>query len=486
MEQKRNKILLTIRRTSFTIYAILAMIMAAATFIENSYGSSFVHKHIYDAWWFIALWIAALCLSITCIHKHFAWIKRLFCKKGKTAAIALLCLLPLCSNAAERKVVEREQADSMRTLQVIYNDRICPLNTPALELTKKLTGKKSFEGLTAEQILLSWSLYPEEWKDVKMIKVKKSATRNALGIKDEYASFADFFDEEGNYRLTPGKYTEIEDRLILLVLLTQGELFTPLPKEYQPLSKARIETEILYNNIPTNIILFSSSFTLAFCLFFLQLKHKDNKAIRVTALSIKILLSLFLATSLGVRWYISEHIPLTNTYETMQIVALTALLYSCFTHKNAMPPLIIAGATLLVTHIASFDPQITVLMPALQSPWLSSHVTTIMISYSLFAMLLFKPNKKMLIWAEVLLATGILLGSIWAKTAWGSYWSWDPKETWALISLIVYMYPLHPATFPWFRSESHQKLYLRLAFLTILMTYFGCNYLLTGMHSYAQ
>lgn len=485
MEQKNN-ILLIIRRASFTIYAALAVIMAVATFIEDSYGTPFVHEHIYGAWWFVALWIAALVTSVPCIHKHFAWMRRLLCKRSKSAVMIAAILIPLCSSAAERRVVEKAQADSMRTLQVIYNDRICPLNTPALELTRKLTGDDTFHGLTAEQVFLSWALYPEEWKDVKMIKVKKSAIRNALGMKGEYASFADFYDSQGNYRLTPGEYPEIEDRLILLVLLTRGELFDPLPQGVQPLSQARVQTEILYNSIPTDTILFSASFTLAFGLFFLQLKKKDNRTIRVSASALKILLSLILAASLGVRWYISEHLPLTNTYETMLIVALTALVYSCFTHKNAVPPLIVAGATLLVTHIASLDPQVTILMPALQSPWLSSHVTTIMISYCLFAMLLFKPNRKMLIWAEILLGVGIILGSIWAKTAWGSYWSWDPKETWALISLIVYMYPLHPATFPWFRSESHQKLYIRLAFLTILMTYFGCNYLLTGMHSYAQ
>ena len=139
-----------------------------------------------------------------------------------------------------------------------------------------------------------------------------------------------------------------------------------------------------------------------------------------------------------------------------------------------------------MTHISSLDPVITPLMPALQSPWLASHVTTIMISYALYAILLFRPDRTLLIWAEILLGTGIALGSIWAKNAWGTYWSWDPKETWALITFIVYMYPLHPDTLPWFRSPSHQRWYLRFAFLTILMTYFGCNYILTGMHSYAN
>lgn len=217
------------------------------------------------------------------------------------------------------------------------------------------------------------------------------------------------------------------------------------------------------------------------------MKKKENvKGIRLSVLSVKCILTLFLLAALGIRWYISDHLPLTSTYETLLIVAFTALCFGCCTKKNDLPALIVAASTLLVAHIGALDPQVTSLIPVLQSPWLSSHVTTIMISYCLFALLLFRPNRTMLIWAELLLATGIILGAIWAKTAWGAYWSWDPKETWALISLIVYMYPLHPATLPWFRSERNQKIYLRLAFLTILMTYFGCNYLLTGMHSYAN
>lgn len=170
----------------------------------------------------------------------------------------------------------------------------------------------------------------------------------------------------------------------------------------------------------------------------------------------------------------------------MQVVALAALAISCFTTKHAMPALLVAGATLLVTHISSLDPQVTPIMPVLQSPWLSSHVTLIMVSYCLYALLLFTPKRSILIWAEVLLGIGIILGGIWAKTAWGAFWQWDPKETWALITLLVYMYPLHSATLPWFRNRKHLALYLRLAFLTVLMTYFGCNYLLTGLHSYAN
>lgn len=475
-----------ILRTSFVLYALLCVIMAAATLIENSYGTEFAHQYIYDAWWFIALWVAALLTSLPSIPKHCKAIGRLLRRKH-SAAIILLLLGASSMKATEVRVVEKAQADSMRTVQVVYNNRICPLNTVARDFTLKLTGSTTFQGLTPEQVLLSWVQYPEDWKDVAMIQVKKAEAKAILGITTPHARFTDFFDEQGNYRLMPNQFPDIEDRLTLVVMLTQGMLFDSLPKYMQPLSPQKVKAELFYNAVPWDTILFASCFTLALLLFFLKMKKKEKREeVRLSVFSIKCLLTLLLLTSLGIRWYISEHLPLSNTYETLLIVALTALAYSCCTGKNDLPALIVAASTLLVAHIGALDPQVTSLIPILQSPWLSSHVTTIMISYCLFALLLFRPNRTMLLWAELLLGTGIILGAIWAKTAWGAYWSWDPKETWALISFIVYMYPLHPNTLPWFRSEQHQKLYLRLAFLTILMTYFGCNYLLTGMHSYAN
>ena len=486
MIMKKLNLIQHIRRTSFALYAILTVIMAIATLLENSYGTEFAHQHIYEAWWFYVLWGMALMTTLPCIPAHIRGVWR-FIRRKRSAAIVVFMLTISTVNASEVRVVEKAQADSMRAVQVRCNNRICPLNTVARDFTLKLTGKTTYQGLTPEQVMLSWAEYPEDWKDVAMIKVKKAEVKEILGITTKDARFSDFFDKQGNYRLTPNQFPDIEDRLILIGMLTKGMLFAHLPQGVQPLSQEKVKAELLYNSVPWDTILFASCFTLAFILFLLRMKKKEErKTIRLSALFVKCFLSLFLLTALIIRWYISDHLPLTSTYETLLIVAFTALCFSCCTKKNDLPALIVAASTLLVAHIGALDPQVTSLMPILQSPWLSSHVTSIMISYCLFALLLFRPNRTMLIWAELLLATGIILGAIWAKTAWGAYWSWDPKETWALISFIVYMYPLHPATLPWFRSEKHQKIYLRLAFLTILMTYFGCNYLLTGMHSYAN
>lgn len=124
------------------------------------------------------------------------------------------------------------------------------------------------------------------------------------------------------------------------------------------------------------------------------------------------------------------------------------------------------------------------LVPVLRSPLLVVHVGVIMASYVLLVVSFVR--RQVLRTAVFLLAAGIFLGAIWANISWGSYWSWDPKETWAIITLIVYSIPLHQQSLPWFRSTGHYRIYSALCLLCLLMTYFGVNYLLGGMHSYSN
>lgn len=123
------------------------------------------------------------------------------------------------------------------------------------------------------------------------------------------------------------------------------------------------------------------------------------------------------------------------------------------------------------------------LVPVLRSPYLFVHVGTIMLSYILLVVSIVR--REVLRPAVFLLATGIFLGAVWANVSWGAYWSWDPKESWALVTLLIYSLPLHQESLPWFRSIRNYRVYSLLALLSLLMTYFGVNYLLGGMHSYA-
>ena len=167
---------------------------------------------------------------------------------------------------------------------------------------------------------------------------------------------------------------------------------------------------------------------------------------------------------------------------------------------------LIAAFCLLVAMLSGSNAQLTTLMPVLQSPLLSVHVMTVMCAYALFALqcllsihtlILIRKNKKdeveratalsklLLYPAVFLLAIGIFIGAIWANISWGNYWSWDPKETWALITFMVYGVAFHDQSISWLKKPTAFHLYIALSFLTILMTYFGVNYFLGGMHSYA-
>ena len=167
---------------------------------------------------------------------------------------------------------------------------------------------------------------------------------------------------------------------------------------------------------------------------------------------------------------------------------------------------LLASFAMLVAMIGSGSPRITPLMPVLQSPLLSVHVMVIMFSYALFALMMligvqglvmhwkgdavreesFAALSHTLLYPAVFLLTvGIFVGAVWANVSWGCYWSWDPKEVWALITMFVYMAPLHSASLKSFRKPTFFHVYCIVAFLSVLMTYFGVNFFLGGMHSYA-
>lgn len=164
--------------------------------------------------------------------------------------------------------------------------------------------------------------------------------------------------------------------------------------------------------------------------------------------------------------------------------------------------LLLAGATQLLYYqqpsVMGYEGG---LLPVLRSPLLGMHVSIIIVAYVLFVVLtvrgiigLVRPvkgeqylpfNRKLLFSAVCCLTVGIFLGAVWANLSWGRYWGWDPKESWALVTMIIYALPLHHKSLAWFRSSRHFDLYMILAILAVLMTFFGVNYFLAGMHSYA-
>jgi ABC-type transport system involved in cytochrome c biogenesis permease subunit len=216
------------------------------------------------------------------------------------------------------------------------------------------------------------------------------------------------------------------------------------------------------------------------------------------------ILLLYLTVVMAMRWIVSGHIPVTNGFETMQAAAWLALVITLAVRRIAVilpMGLIVSGLALMVSMMGESNPAVTPLMPVLSSPLLSVHVMLVMISYALFAMMMLnslasfiQPTRAaylanvstLLLYPAVMtMAAGIFVGAIWANQSWGRYWGWDPKETWALVTLLVYALPLHAASFKAFSRPNVIHLYNLFAFLSVLITYFGVNFVLSGMHSYA-
>ena len=290
------------------------------------------------------------------------------------------------------------------------------------------------------------------------------------------------------------------------------------------LSDEKVKTEILYNQYDIFKNLFSwylYAGALMFIVLIIQIFKSKSKAIDVSVNVFKwIVVGLFLLHTLGLiaRWYISGHAPWSDAYESMIYVAWATMLFGLiFGRKSDLTIAATAFVTamiLMVAHWNWMDPAIANLQPVLDSYWLMIHVAVIVASYGPFTLgmilgltVLFlmiftnKDNKKkMLVNIEeltvinemaltvglVMLTIGNFLGGMWANESWGRYWGWDPKETWALISIMIYAFVIHMRLVPGLRGRFGFNLASILAFSSIMMTYFGVNFYLAGLHSYAS
>ena len=291
------------------------------------------------------------------------------------------------------------------------------------------------------------------------------------------------------------------------------------------------EAERTYNSIPFATILFMVCLTMGVLTFFYTIvrlcrecrleQNHDTRAGRkspvdtlVTALSAIVMLASLASLTYCqyLRWTISGTLPMSNGYETMLFVAwivqVVALVFSLRFRILLTCGFLMSGFFLLVSHISQMDPQITHIMPVLNSPLLSIHVSIIMIGFALLSLPLINGITALIVRmfnrnastvtlalqqlsllflypAMAALGIGIFVGAIWANVSWGEYWGWDPKEVWALITFMIYAVALHPKTLPALRRPMAFHVFMIVAFLTIIMTYFGVNYVLGGMHSYA-
>lgn len=308
------------------------------------------------------------------------------------------------------------------------------------------------------------------------------------------------------------KYDEASALLEKIKKYQQKEAEADIPAD------ARFTAEKVYNSMNYNRPLAMFCITiglLAFILYCRQMMAQQtmNNHCHLILNILMAVIFIYLSVIITFRGYVSNHLPLSNGFETMQFMAWCSALLTFILQRKfsmALPfGYLLCGLTLMVSMLGEANPQITQLMPVLSSPLLSIHVVVIMIAYSLLAFIMMNGataivlyyskkechvqierlqviSKIILYPAVFLLTTGIFVGAVWANISWGRYWGWDPKEVWALITMLVYALALHPLSLPLFRKPMFFHIFSVAAFLTVLITYFGVNFLLGGMHSYAN
>ncbi|MDC6364360.1 MULTISPECIES: cytochrome c biogenesis protein [Flavobacteriaceae] len=509
-------------------------------------------------------------------------------------------------------VVAEEHADKFGAL-VIQDEggRMKPVHTFASELLRKLSGKDTYQDLSADQVFLSMMMNPGVWYSTEFIQLAKrenDSIREVIGVpKDtEYVKATDFFDTKGNYKLQPylekatstnnpsnfeKDFKKVGERLSLLNIALSGQIVKIFPllddennkwisaveyrsgqhqmqdslysnfvrnampyylsslqeaiatgdysqpdklldafkqnqknhgEEILPSDK-KIKIEIVYNKLDIFNRLYRYYGLIGGLLFLILILKifKERKIYNAAAYLLKgtiILMFIWHTAGLILRWYISGHAPWSDAYESILYVAWATMGIGLALGKKS--ELTIAASAfvtcmlLFIAHQSWVDPAISNLVPVLDSYWLMIHVAVIVGSYGpltvgmilgvvalILMILTTEKNKKRmdlsikeltiinelaLTAGLVMLTIGNFLGGQWANESWGRYWGWDPKETWALISIMIYAFVLHMRLVPGLRGKWIYNFASILAFASIMMTYFGVNFYLVGLHSYAS
>lgn len=498
--------------------------------------------------------------------------KGVFRRAIKILGIVLLFLLPVFVSA--QQTFTQEESELFGRLSILYRGRITPIDTYARDFVKKISGKTTYKNFNSVQVLAGCFFFPEEWQKEPLIKIKSKKFKSLLNIEDK-ACFTDFFENDKSYKLlktaNDKDFVKTDEIVNVILALQSGQTMKIFPNNGQwfssessltaanpkdtlfiskilllvqesiknnnheqttflldkigvfqksrdtqnTISSFKNTLEIYYNRF--NIIsilfklnLFSGVFALGFELWNTR-KNSYLKRIR-TIYCIPIAFTfIYLTILIAIRWMISNHIPMSNGYETMifisWFISLISLVFSKKSELLSSIGLLLSGCTLLVASIGVANPQITQLVPALMSTWLSIHVSLFIISYSLLGFItinsliyiilhisfktkqvilekLFNLNIVLLYPALFCIVAGIITGSVWANETWGRYWAWDPKEVWALITLLVYSFSIHQKSLSLFRNKLFFHCYLIISFLCILITYFGVTYFFGGLHSY--
>ncbi len=529
---------------------------------------------------------------------------------------------PARRGAAAPKALPKNIAAEFGELYVLYHGRICPLQTLASDFSAKLYGTSGIKGLTDEQVLTGWMFYGTSWRNIPMHSRKKAvdAMDKEAAVKALYSGdllkiypLRDSTGRLGWYSQSDRLPEGIADEEWLFVRKSMDYIFElVVNREYDRLEESleklrrfqeskmgeslppacRIRAERAYNALPPLFPIAGTFLVIGLVMLAGAMRrmvagepeHPVSKAgsenlspsatgqgrfsgiFKAAGIVAAFVFFLVLTIVPGLLWVASGHIPFSNGAETMLSIGWTAMLAAVLSFRKFLIMLpfgiIVASLATLVSAMGNANPAVTQLMPVLSSPLLSVHVSLMMLSYTILAVIMINgicgliaslrhtsahglvsttvpepvctsvpepvegtvsddpirtlrqaqgPDRgqvqgpdggrtkgpegasaKMARMSEALmypalffLGSGIIAGSVWANVSWGSYWNWDPKETWALITFLIASLGVHRTRLPFLHSPRAYHIYTLVLSASVLFTYFGVNYLLGGMHSYA-
>ena len=537
------------KHLSIGLFALITAILMVATIMEKIHGTEYVLQNIYCADWMIALWGTATLSGIVyvlqrrmqrqpvtlCLHLAFAvillgaFVTHTTGRQGqmhlRVGEYSNQYLLPdstiekfpfsisLHGFEVTHYAGTETPMDFTSTIVIYDNERI--EGTVSMNSIFKHRGYRFYQ-----------SGYDNDERGTFL-----AVSHDPWGIGITYAGYSllllsmilFFVQPDSRFRTALRKGRNIAIILLMLFVSTTSSARNtqqiPAKENAIALLGTNYGAEALYNSMSDNrplAITCLATGTILFVLFCIN--RKENRTRQILASWIKGIAwvtAAYLSLQIALRWHIGGHIPLSNGYETMVFMAWLSILMTPIAGNRVKEMLpfgyIVCGLALLVSTFGDSTEQIAPLAPVLRSPLLSIHVVVIMISYTLLAFTMLNgvaaliintthknsplANREiaelqristlMLYPAVFMLTAGIFIGAVWANISWGRYWGWDPKEVWALITMLVYSATLHSGSIKAMRRPMFFHIYCIVAFLAVLMTYFGVNFILGGMHSYA-
>ena len=513
---------------SYGAMAVLIVMMMAATVIEKLHGSPAAFNAVYHNPLFIVLWAVAavsglifLCLrglhrtGIFTMGIHVA-LALILCGALVTHLRGVSGMLHL-REGEEVSTFELEDESSAELPFSIRLDRFWIDYHPGSKMPSGYNSAVTFLP-ESRDVLISmnniaryrgYRFYQADYDEDGRGSIL-AVTRDPWGIGITYAGYlllllcmiAFFFQKNTAFRAA------LKRVLSATAVIAAFLLLPSVPASAQTAGGAeRLYFSIGRPQVPSMICL-----TLGVVLFVLlavkiSKGRKLSPRLLAAGAAVALAVWLYLTLVIGLRWHLSGTGPYVGRYNVMMLMAWFATLAILLSYRRfpLIEPLgfLLAGFTMLLAGKAGTDLRIMPLMPVLQSPLLSIHVISMMMSYTLFGLVAFNGvmgvcirsgkavenlrdvSLVVLYPAVFLLTFGTFIGAVWANISWGSYWAWDPKETWALVTMLFYSFALHGGSLKPFRNPRFFHWFTIIAFLCVLVTYFGVNLLLGGMHSYS-